>query len=356
MRTRLLLLCLVWLLGLTAGVFRSFLLVWAALALVIFVCLLKRSSALFPMAAAGLVLFGLGVLWGGTSVAQADARAGCSDSLPVDGRIVARTKVTSTTATYQLQTVHCLLVMRTNALPLYTIGDAVRVQAKKIESIAELASDLPGYAQYLSDNHVQGVISYPTIQVRQKSRWWQGRGYELIRQKILTTFSEPETSFVLALLLGEQGETPSRVQYNFQATGLTHILSISGMNISLLTAVLLGCLLLLPLPGVLRTGSIIVILWAYISFIGWPISAVRAALFWTLTLLAVRLCRLVSLPTAFVLTAAAVLSYNPVWLRSISWQLSFGAVAGIGMALFLVRPYAVPAYNAWRIFLTVLAP
>jgi competence protein ComEC len=76
--------------------------------------------------------------------------------------------------------------------------------------------------------------------------------------------------------------------------------------------------------------------------IGRPVSAVRAGYFWSFAILALRLSRLIPLPTIILATIVVMASFNPLVLGDVSFQLSVGAVIGIGLALFLTQPLVLP--------------
>jgi competence protein ComEC len=72
-------------------------------------------------------------------------------------------------------------------------------------------------------------------------------------------------------------------------------------------------------------------------FIGLPISAVRAGIFWMVVVMSAYLGLLTSLPTAMLTVLTVVLTIEPAMVRDVGLQLSVAAVSGIFMALFLVK-------------------
>jgi competence protein ComEC len=94
------------------------------------------------------------------------------------------------------------------------------------------------------------------------------------------------------------------------------------------------------------TAVLLLLLWGYLVFIGLPVSAARAGLFWTVLLLALRLRMLVSLPTVLLLAVLVFVSIAPRLVVDVGFQLSVSAVVGIFMVLFLARNFRerMPAY------------
>src|SRR6185436_9047359 len=110
------------------------------------------------------------------------------------------------------------------------------------------------------------------------------------------------------------------------------------------------------LPGYVRAVLLIAVMWFYIAFIHWPVSATRAVFFWTLALVGFELRQLVSLATVIILTVAMMVTFNPLVLQDIGFQLSVGAVIGIAIATLVSRrlPRAVHEYGIFELALASL--
>jgi competence protein ComEC len=333
MRTFFVILLLAWLIGIASGVYHlPFPFVIGVTALVSF---FVRERPQIVIAAASLVF--LGFLFGQHSrIAQADCRV----ASPLSGSIRELVRVEEKRITYLVITDKgCQIHVNGNRFPEYAIGDQVQIKGK-IQGVERIKKDQAGYGVYLERQGIVATVSYPEVTMLNHHDFWLNRLHQRARQQVGHIFAEPEASFVMALLFGEQGTLPKEINDQFQHTGVNHILAISGQNISLLAAFLFVILWPLPLPPLGRTLLIGTFLWLYIFFIGAPTSAVRAAFFWSFFLLAFHLHRLVSLPTIVLLTAATMISWNPLVVQDIGFQLSLGAVIGIGLALFLIRTKA----------------
>lgn len=132
-----------------------------------------------------------------------------------------------------------------------------------------------------------------------------------------------------ALLLGDRGRLDRDDRSLFRHTGQAHLLAVSGLHVGLLVG---GVVLALRLLGLgLRATWIAGILLAalYVPFTGAPPSAVRAgigAIAWFLGALTSRAPRGLAV---LVLVALLVMLSDPLHLQSVSFQLSFAAVASI---------------------------
>jgi competence protein ComEC len=136
------------------------------------------------------------------------------------------------------------------------------------------------------------------------------------------------------VVLGEDGGLESGLRDSFRASGLYHLLAVSGQNVAYVVA---GAILLawtLGLPRRAGEAGALCAIAAYVLAVGWQPSVVRAGVAGALASLA----WLASRPRDcwyFLLAGAAVLlAWNPYSLLDPGFQLSFAAVA----AIFLLVP------------------
>ncbi len=142
----------------------------------------------------------------------------------------------------------------------------------------------------------------------------------------------PATSRLLvSATLGNENPGPA-VRERFRATGLSHLLCVSGFHTALLAAVaalLLFPLRLWPRAGRYRHLIVIAIVWLYALLTGFMPSVVRAAV-----MISIYLGAKISERDAYPLNSLCIavfiiLAINPYWLFSIGFQLSVAAVLGL---------------------------
>ncbi|HEX6747920.1 MAG TPA: DNA internalization-related competence protein ComEC/Rec2 [Longimicrobium sp.] len=135
-----------------------------------------------------------------------------------------------------------------------------------------------------------------------------------------------------ALVLGRRETMDRAVADRFAASGLVHLLAISGTHVALVAAALM---LLARVAGVRRDAAVwltIALVTLYLAMIGAPPSAVRSGIMTALTLLTLVLQR-PSSPWSIVAAAGfAILALDPMAALDAGVQLSFAGVLGI-MAL-----------------------
>lgn len=140
----------------------------------------------------------------------------------------------------------------------------------------------------------------------------------------------PEAGLLEGLLLGGDGKLPKNIQDNFSRTGTTHIVAVSGYNITIIAEYLMLSLLFLGFWRRQAFWFSILGIFLFILMIGFPSSAVRAGVMGMLLLWAMKNGRLANSQNAIVASAAIMLLINPLLLRwDIGFQLSFLATLGI---------------------------
>lgn len=324
-----------WLLGMVAGIFFYPLLVVVGAAATLVVVLQRVPSQLLVTTFA-LVVLG-GVFSHQKVVIIRQAQADCRFSDWAEGVISVQPNVKISSVDYTLQTSDgCRYFLTAGVDPAYRLGDVLKAQGDW-QAVQEIAEKNPGYAQYLMRRGIAGVVRYPTLTLMVAAEHSSSVRQEWVRVKTQQLFAEPEASLALAMIFNQVGLIPPDIAEQFRMTGITHILAISGSNITLLAGLLYAVSLMFPIPGWMRALLISAFLWGYVLFIGWPISAVRAVFFWTLALFGLHLRALVGFGTVLLLTVVMMVTLDPLVLQDIGFQLSVAAVCGIAIAMLIAR-------------------
>jgi competence protein ComEC len=133
---------------------------------------------------------------------------------------------------------------------------------------------------------------------------------------------------LLGLLIGDKSLIPAEAYDTFVASGLVHIIAVSGGNIAMV--VILLSFLLKWIPLYVRNGLIIVIIILYAMICGGDSSVVRAAIMGCLTLIALFWGREISVWRAMKYALVGILIFNPFSLvYDVGLVLSFSAIVGI---------------------------
>jgi len=233
-------------------------------------------------------------------------------------------------------------VLVTTALyPEYKYGDELVFQGelKQPEEFNGFA-----YDRYLARYEIYSVCYYPKIlpplslplskgESTHPDNWFYGKIFVLknfLTGLIDAGLSEPESSLARPVVFGGQRGLEQKIRDDFQKVGLTHIMAVSGFNISIIAAIVMAGLLASGLNRRQAFYLAVMFLAVYIIIVGAPASAMRAGLMGVLVLWALKLGRLNKITNSLVLTAAILLLINPKLLRDdVGFQLSFLAIAGL---------------------------
>ncbi len=141
---------------------------------------------------------------------------------------------------------------------------------------------------------------------------------------------EPHASLFSALLLGVRRTIPPELLQNFNTIGITHLIAISGQHIILIMNILMSIAPFFYLKRKVAFYLISFFIIFYITLIGFPASAVRAAIMGFLLLLAQYLGRLNKSAAGLIFVASLMIFINPKLLRDdVGFQLSCAAVLGL---------------------------
>ena len=144
--------------------------------------------------------------------------------------------------------------------------------------------------------------------------------------------SEETSAMIKALLTGERGDLSTDIKNAFRDSGASHILALSGLHLGIIYGILSKTLALLGnsrTMRVVRSLVIICICGIYTLATGAGDSLVRALIFISLREIAKASCRYHGLGEILMASLIIQLVFDPLAIRSVSFQLSYAAMAGI---------------------------
>ncbi|MDQ3395739.1 MAG: ComEC family competence protein, partial [Bacteroidota bacterium] len=141
-----------------------------------------------------------------------------------------------------------------------------------------------------------------------------------------------ERAIALALILGVKNELDPGTKQAYAASGAMHVLAVSGLHVGMIY------LVVLKLFGWIRkvkSGNIIFallalsLLWVYAGVTGMPASVFRAVTMLSVIILSQINNKQTNIYNSLAIAAVILLAYDPLYLFSVGFQLSFLAVTGI---------------------------
>jgi competence protein ComEC len=150
----------------------------------------------------------------------------------------------------------------------------------------------------------------------------------------------PHASVLLGVVLGVRQGIPPDLQKALVATGLVHLLVLSGLKVAVFARIAQAALR--PLLGRQSTWPALALIGLYALAGGATPAAVRASAMGALAIVATRLGRPSHVWTSLAITAAAMLGWRPELAWDVGFQLSFAGTA----AIILLTP-GIEAWLGW---------
>lgn len=202
----------------------------------------------------------------------------------------------------------------------------------------------PGRMNMVMSNKAKGIcgramISKYSLVIEPRQEKSLARLAEQVRKQyeayMAQAMPKQDAAAIFAMLFGGyQGIRPELLEA-FTVTGIVHILSVSGSHITLMagTANIVGRFLHMSPRSTAALATGVILFYSLLAGAIPPV--IRSALMGILTLLALTAGRERDAQHILGLVALGLLLYSPLWLFDISFQLSFGATAGL---LYLAPP------------------
>lgn len=217
-----------------------------------------------------------------------------------------------------------------NKYPRYQYGDRLRLYG---EILAPGEFEGFDYGAYLSRYGIYSVMYRPKVTLIDSgngSFFWssmyylQGKFMDHINQ----LFPEPHASFEAGLLVGARKGIPDELMEKFNITGLTHIIAISGYNITIIVVFMMWLFRRLPRRAGFLSAVIAIVL--FTLFVGASPAVVRASIMGILGLIALNYGRENNIHLTILWTAFFMVMWNPkILVYDVGFQLSFMAVMGL---------------------------
>jgi len=242
------------------------------------------------------------------------------------------------TANGEKEEVSGTALIRVPRYPAYRYGDVLKIMGR-LETPPQFEDF--DYKSYLARQGIYSVIYYPEVEVLDHSQGFKPLQWiyslrERLSASLARALPEPQGSLAQAILLGLRGNIPDSLYGAFSRTGTAHLLAISGLHISIIIAMFLSFgILVFGRQRSIYIWLTLVLTWLYALLAGMHPPIIRAAIMGSLFLIAEYLGRQRSAIIALAFAAAVMVGIQPHVLWSVSFQLSFLAMAG----LVLLYPY-----------------
>lgn len=164
-------------------------------------------------------------------------------------------------------------------------------------------------------------------------------------QQIEQLYPKPYQGFISSLLLGERDQLDPNIEETYLALGIIHVLSISGLHVSILVGLIFFLLKRLSFTREQAAWLILLLLPVYVLLTGADPPIVRAGLMAGLALMAVICNRWKDVLSFLAIAFVIQLWWNPYWLFTPSFQFTFLITAALIVG---VKPLAERLPASWR--------
>jgi competence protein ComEC len=195
------------------------------------------------------------------------------------------------------------------------------------------------YAGYLRRSGVHAVLRADLVRSTGGRRGGAAGVVDRIRKRaeqgVGAGLVPPLAALARGIVLGQDELIPRRIIDAFKASGLAHLLAVSGQNVTLLAVLALPLLAAVGFGRRGRLVSVLALIALYVPLTGASPSILRAGAMGAAGVVAALAGRPTSRWYALLLAAAFTLALDPRAWMDPGWQLSFAAVFGI---FALMRP------------------
>ena len=225
-------------------------------------------------------------------------------------------------------------------------GDVVESKEKmvRIKNFEGLDFDYQKYMNHKRLYHNVYCKNFKVINHNQGNKIikWAKNANQSLKNRIESSkLSEKNANLATSLLLGDKSKLDIDIRNSFSATGIAHILCVSGLHIGLILGFIQLITKFICLLGLrfyyFRQILLVIIAWVIALIIGCTPSALRVALMFTIFSLSKFLPLQTNSLNTLYCTAFFLLIADPLLLFDISFQLSFLAVLGILVGVPLIE-------------------
>lgn len=219
-------------------------------------------------------------------------------------------------------------------------GDIVKVEGtfQNIDSYKN--SGVFNLKEYLKKEKIYGNLKINNLEILNKSKTIKSIFFKIrkyIKEKYESSYSSKTKSYLEVIILGEKSNLEEETKNNFKEGGISHILAISGMHISIIILVIKKVLDKLIKSQKKKYIVLIILLIIYSQVINFSSSAIRSIIMAILHIIAKAINKKDNFLVNLSLSSLVILIINPYNLIDSGFQLSFLATLSLVKILPKIR-------------------
>ncbi|MBJ2123122.1 ComEC/Rec2 family competence protein [Flavobacterium sp. IB48] len=231
------------------------------------------------------------------------------------------------------------------------IGNSIKIQTILQQNKPSKNPNQFDYSRYLADKQIYAQVYCQKKEILvnkaiQKDIWYYCAKLHsrIISNLEKSNFNQAEMNVALALILGQQQEISQGIIQDYQYSGATHVLSVSGLHVGFI--MLFITFILKPIPNT-KKGSFFKLACILISLAGFAVisclspSVLRSVVMFSFLAIGNHLCRNGNIYHTLLVSILLILLFEPYFLFDVGFQLSY-------IALFFIlwlQPILKNIYN-----------
>lgn len=263
-------------------------------------------------------LLGAFLVLSSTLLKPADLAVGCSDVV-----VSSRERSFGSQVLYKVESKDGVALIQADKG--YKYNDRIKVCIKESNIVA-------GQNKYLlSQYKTDYLIKNPTVELTGSGRGLIRSIYNFSDSLSAATYhlyNGDEAVLARGLILGGSSDFSDKMKVNLKRSGTSHIVAVSGYNVSILTIIIFDLLrkaLSKKAAGIITPIFLIV----FYFLTGGSASVLRASIMGLIVLISRFVGRRVSAVHLLILSLSIMLTLNPYSIYDVGFQLSFTAISGI---------------------------
>lgn len=227
------------------------------------------------------------------------------------------------------------VLLTVHRYPIFNYGDEIKIGGELMKPKKFDSFDWPAY---LAKDEIYFEMFYPNVEfiAHGRGNWLKSRLFELresLTSNISKVIPEPQSSLLEGILFGAKRSMPEELSEDFRISGLSHIVVLSGYNMTIVADAVTKSLFFLPSFLGMALAVVGIIFFAIMT--GASATIVRAAIMAIMVIIARASGRVYEVSIALFAAAFFMILHNPRVLRfDSSFQLSFLAT----LALIYLSP------------------
>jgi len=226
--------------------------------------------------------------------------------------------------------------LRVNEKDAFKFGDKIAVEGE-CSSIAGIRN--PGdfdYKLYYRSKGISKVIKADSgVLLKEDSAGIFRTLLYLSKEKVRNTIKEAlpkdEAAMLIGIITGDKADIDEDTREAYMRTGLSHILSVSGLHVGFLMLLITYILMPFRLEKRLKGTIILMVITYYVLLIGAPLPSVRALIMLAVLMTGKAAGREYDLLTSVSFAGILILVFKPLAVHDPGFMISFGAMYSIAL-------------------------